>query len=161
MSKNDELKNEVKGVIEDLEDDDLQREVDHIRMKDPMQGLRDSIINFLETRLQVIDEEEQFRSVIKNAILSKVQNDSVSVPQLIQLLQTVDKDTVQSVESILSLLRPGNNGETSPIFHQNSGRQSDEMPSGFENLTPEQSELLDKLDRWIRSMESKEDGKSE
>lgn len=153
MSSKKDVYPEVQGIIEDLEDSESQKAVDTIKNQDPMLGLRNSLIDFIETRLSVVDDEEQFRTSIKNAIKTKIQNDEVSITQLITLLKTVDQDTTNAVESILSLLKPNQNGEVSPLFDRNrgdSGVVSDEL----ENMEPQKQELIHKLGRVIQAFES-------
>jgi len=144
---------EVNEIIEGLEDSNTQTDIDHIRNEDPMKGLRISLLNFIENRLTVVNEEESFRKAVKDALLMKIQGGEASMAQLTDLLKTVDRDTIQAVESILSLLRPGQHGESSPLFNNSHGGSSDEIPRGFEDLSPEQTEVLQKLTMVVQALE--------
>lgn len=151
----DNMNDDIKEIIESLEDEDSQKEIDVVRNRDPMIELRNEIIDFIIDRASTIKQEEQFRSTVKNALLTKIQNNEVSVSQLINLLKAVDSDIVDSVESILSLLKPGQRGEVSPIFvHQ--GNANDAIPEEFENLDSQQSEVLHKLGRLVQYWEQQE-----
>lgn len=153
----DSLHEEVKDVVENLEDTSRLEEISKVRREDPMLGMRNALIDFIESRLQVVNEEENFRSAIKEAILAKIQNGEASLNQLSGLLKTVDSDTTNAAESILSLLRPNQSGEVSPIFSQNKAGSESEDTHEFDNLDPQQAEVLHKLSRLVQHIETQED----
>lgn len=156
-SNDNSIQNEVKDVIENLENSAQIEEINKVRREDPIIGMRNALIDFIESRLQIVNEEESFRAKIKEAILAKIQNGEASINQLSNLLKTVDSDTNAAAESILSLLRPNQTGEVSPIFSRNkieSQRDSGDMEFG--DLDPQQAEVLHKLSRLVQELSSSE-----
>lgn len=152
----DDVAKDVVDLIEDLDDPEVSKEVVEAKKYPHIVRMQIDLLNFVIDRLSLIRKEEGFREKIKEAIVERIENNEVTVPQLITLLKNTNSDSMLAADSVFSLMRPSKDGVVSPLVDpkQNTEREEDGEFSG--NLTVDQSETLHKLMRILQKLEDGE-----
>lgn len=143
----------MEDVVEKLSDDELQGEVDKVKHIDPLTSLKLNLFSFFESRLNAIEQEDDFEKRIKEAILEKIENGELSTSQLMQLYSNVKSQGSKSLEVLLDVFKPSQAGNVSPLVEERktvdeNGSQTSGSVGGFENLDPEERDSLHKLAKF-------------
>lgn len=137
---------EAGELIDALENPQVEEEATDIRQKDPFDILKSTLVSFFQNRLSTIEKEESFRKQVKDKLLEKVQEDEVSVPQLIQLLRGENKDITDAADSIFRMLRPTQDGHVSPFIEPS---KKDDADDPFQDINASDQEKLHMLYRLV------------
>jgi len=149
----DKTKKELGELFTHINDKDIERETNLINIaeSDPLFSLKNVLFRFFQKRLDVIQEEEKFKSEIKNAIREKINNDELSSAQLISLYQKVCEQGVYSTNAILDVFKPSKEGAISPLV-QPHPKEDINSAGTTEELPPAQSEALIKLAELVEKL---------
>lgn len=145
--------NEAIDLIKEMNSEEIQKEVIEAKKYPHIIQMQIDLLNFVIDRLSLIRSEENFRDRIKSAILQKIDDDSVSVPQLISLLKNTNTDSMLAADSVFSLMRPSKDGVVSPLVDPKQNTEREEDGEFNSNLTIDQSETLHKLMRILQKLD--------
>lgn len=117
---------------------------------EPVDDLRNTMISFFKKRVEVLRQQDEFKEVIQDSIIHKIVNDpSVTIPQLTNLLNVVISQSNLGNESIISLFKNGQG--SSPFFSMKAASTSE---AGFDELSSDKLQTADKLKRLLDYLES-------
>lgn len=131
-----------------MKDKEIDKETKEIRLqeKDPLFSLKTVLFEFFKKRLTIIQEEDLFRNRIKDAILERIENNDVTIAQLITLYGEISNENTFATNSILDIFKPSKDGSVSPIVQSNKPEDSATSSiSDFDPLSPEDAEALQTL----------------
>lgn len=134
---NDKVTDEIVHILDTTADPTINKDIKDLEKMDPRDILRDSILSFFQNRLLQIEEEKDLKNVVVNTLISKIHSNELSIPQLLGLLNSLQGQSLDSINSVLSLLRPVPN-TSSPIFD----RRDDGEVTPFKNLTADENKAL-------------------
>jgi hypothetical protein len=144
----------IKGittVVDSLNDKEVAGVVSDVRGIDPISSLRTAIFDSFKKRLEIILDEEKLKSIIESKLISKIETDEVTVPQLISLLNATKQSSTFAMDSLLSVLKPVPNS-VSPLFATMNTETESGILNSFENVTPTEAENLGKLIRLMNRL---------
>jgi len=131
----------------------LQDKENIVEVQDPFFSLKSTLFSFFENMLLKVQAEDHFMKTVKGAILEKIETGDISVTQLMSLLNSLNTDKLSLVDSMLSIFKPApGTGEVSPLINPNI-KNSDGEATAFDNLSANQREILDKLQRIVTESE--------
>ena len=145
------ISDKIIKVLQNTNDPSIQKELNNLQNIDPKDVLRESIMNFFKNRLLQIEEEKDLKNIVIQTIINKISDNELSITQLLGLLNSLQNQSQNSIESILTLFRPVPN-TVSPIFDS----KNKEVDTPFNNLKPEESQAISYLTKIILHQKSKE-----
>jgi hypothetical protein len=145
QQKIEQSKIEIKGLVKSFKNEELQTHVVQIKDLDPLDSLKYSLFDFFADRLAIIAKEEDFKNFIKQTLIKKIEGGEVAVPQLMALFNSINNQNNLSIECLLSFFKPSQVGNVSPLLDKAKGDQHKKMGETLDNLTPDESEMLNKL----------------
>jgi len=157
MNKNNDFFDTANKLIPSLRNDENEKAVNKIRVVDPFFSLKSSLFEFFQNMLQKVQTDDEFTKRVKDALIDKIEANDISVNQLLNLLDSVNKEKINLVDSILSIFKPiPGTGEVSPLIDPRiSNNLSDSGP--FTNLSTNERNVLDKLSRVLQVVNTEED----
>jgi len=149
------LKKDAEKIIGTIKDPEVQKEVNAVRFheSDPLMSLKGVLFSFFEKRLKSIEEEDTFRKKVKEAILERIESGEVSIPQLISLYNEVSTQSTYATNSILDIFKPNKEGAVSPLVQNNDSESQSGSPTGFENLSGDDSEAMQILTALVSEIQ--------
>jgi len=144
---------EVKEIIVSLNDESVGKDVDTAKSSDPLLSLRSSIFGAFQKRLEIILKEEDMKKIVEDKLREKINNNELTVPQLMSLLNSIKTSSTVAMDSLLQVLKPTPNA-VSPLF-ATMGNGEEDISDSFNNLDPEQSENVSKLIRLMGALQNK------
>jgi hypothetical protein len=152
-------KENIEGVVKLMKDKEVQRKVEEINTEDPLFSLKDTIYSFFKDRLNLISKETSVKEIVKNKIEEKIENDEITIAQLIQLYKDITYMENNSISTLLDVFKPTKEGAVSPLASEvSSGGIANKVPS---EITPEDSEALNMLVAMVKNAASLEKDKSD
>jgi len=146
---NDSTRNKVNNLISALDNADIDKEVGKVVIADPIEQIKQSLLQFFTNRLEKIEENDDFKQLVENKIREKIESDVLSVPQLFQIYEQISADNVVATNSLLSLFRPSKEG-ASPLLDKKESSDDTDVDKAFKSLNTNQ---LQKIDTFFRLME--------
>jgi len=140
-------KDEFLDTVRDFKNKELIDGVYNIKEANPLDSLKATLFSFFETRLSNLQQEETFKTTIKNALLDKIELGEVSFNQLMQLYKEIQMANTKAVDSILDILKPAPAGTVSLLV--SSPKVEEEHDDRFNSLNPEERDLLTKLSSFV------------
>jgi hypothetical protein len=149
---NNKTKDDVKELMQHMSNKDIEKETNIINVteSDPLFSLKNVLLKFFQKRLDVIQAEESFKQVVKDAIEEKIENNEMSPAQLINLYQKIGDQSVFSTNALFDVFKPNKEGVVSPLV-QPSTREDNVTGTG-DDFTPAQGEALVKLTELVEKL---------
>lgn len=141
-----------------MSDKEIKKEVERISAEEPLVSLRNSIYDFFKSRLNKIENEGLFKGVVKEKILQKIEDDELSVPQLIGLYNDVVQAENSSIYALLDIFKPSKEGAVSPLANEVSS--TNKPLSEGSAVSPEDAEALNLLTSLIKNAQKVENKES-
>jgi len=116
----------VKGIYESL----TVMDTSPYEIKSPAQEVENSLVGFLKHRLSKLKEDVDFEDDVKNAVLSRISE--ASFPQLITLLEVLQKNSNIGVEKVLAPFIAASGEKTILDTTKSSDRRSQKAEEIFE-----------------------------
>jgi len=152
------VRDEANSMIPIMRDKALSKEVDKVKRIDPLESLRFTLLDFFEGRLRAVEKVDGLKAKIQEVIIERLDSGEFDFGQIISLFRNVHKESTSSMDIILSIFKPNQEGKISPLVDPETKTENDSL-SGFENLDPEDAEVLDKLTRIVEVINKKEKDK--
>lgn len=141
-------RNEVNDIVVSLSDRELAKEVDAVRMIDPITSLRNTIFDSFKKRLEIIFDDEDIKTAAMDKLKEKISNDELTVPQLMSLVNSSRQNSTVAMDSLLSVLKPVPNA-TSPLFSNMDKEREENIISAFDGVSGTEGEAISKLIRLM------------
>jgi len=145
------------GMLNKLNDKETLAEAKAEVIKDPVQGLFDTTSNFVKSRFSYIEEDNDFESIIKTAIMDKIKNnpDQVTMKDLSYLLNQVKEKNNVAVEGLLNFFKP-NNGDSLPLLASQPTEKSieDQTYESADHATLQAVEHLNQILMQVKSSQA-------
>lgn len=139
---------EVNEIVPAIRDTENEVETRSMREVDPFFVLKKTLFSFFENMLKKVQEEDEFKRKVKQALLEKIDSNEVTFPQLSNLLGALESNNLSLTDSILSIFKPvPGTGEVSPLI--NPKIKQEENAAAFENLSSEERDSLDKMAKLL------------
>lgn len=139
---------QANDIIPKLRDKENEEQADAIKNIDPFFALKASLFSFFKNILLKVQEEDEFKIQIKQAILEKIDSNEVEFDQLASLLRTLNDDNQDLMDSILSIFKPAPSGQISPLIEPLHGG-ADLSNDAFKDLRADERAALDMLTRVL------------
>lgn len=154
---NKDTKDNISKVVHSMHDDNIKNEVERISSEDPLISLKNSIYDFFKTRLKRIDDESEFKGVVKSKILERF--DELSMGQLLDLYSDLSKVENSSIYALLDIFKPTKEGAVSPLASEVSGPK---QINSTQDISPEDAEALNVMTSFLKNaMKDSSDKKEE
>ena len=125
--------------------------ISHI--EDPISEVAIATLLFIQARFNKIQDDVELEKAIMNKFTEKVNNDEMSIDNMITILNQTKLRNTEAVESLLTFFRNGENGVNKFFDKPTEGEGNGLIP---ENLDPSSMRAIEKLIRAI-SESNKED----
>lgn len=148
-------KQDVETLMGILKDDNIEKETESIQANeaDPLFSLKNVLFDFFKSRLISINKEDGFKNRVKQAILDKIEEDEVSVAQLINLYVKTSEQSSIATGSLLDIFKPSKEGSVSPLLQRDQNNQLSSF--GDQDISPDQAEALNVLTEIVSKINSK------
>lgn len=150
----DNLTKEANKLIPKLRDENNDSErIQTIREADPFTSLRNTLFSFFSNVLARVQQEDDLKMRVKKAIEDRLEQDNaVTFPQLLNLLDALNSDNQRLMDSILAIFKPTpGTGEISPFV--NPAVKGDDTTTAFSHLKSGQRDTIDRLTRVLEKAE--------
>lgn len=144
----DETRDELGELLSKVEESEETAEVT-IRDYNPSEELTKTLYGFVEKQLQAVQKQETFRSVVVEALIDKIKDQEVSVPDLLRAYEVISKQSRESGAAIMNLFKQDGNGKGGGLLGGESPGESDE--SDYESLSTKERVAIDRLSRILSS----------
>ena len=155
----DELKDQALTLLGKLDNDDLKNQVTQIQNIDPTEELRKEVLNFFKSRIVSISRSEQLKELVYTELTTMIQGGDLSFDQLLAVLSRIDHDANDSADSLLSIFRPGNNGESLLTELLNSKSDSSDLAKAFAQYSSEDLQAIENTMHTIRAITENNEAK--
>jgi hypothetical protein len=149
MSKQE--KNVFAQELEKIKNTNVDDVIDDLRIINPVQSLRLSIFEFFKNRLKYIEKDNVLRAATEAALLKKINNDELSINQLINLMNDTKQQATLATDSVFSILKPVPNSQS--ILDSSIDRKEREEDSPMGELSKDESEALQNLSILLRQID--------
>ena len=147
-----ELKDQALSLLGKLDNKDLKDQVSLIQNEDPTEELRKEVLSFFKSRIASISRSEQLKELVYTELTTMIQGGDLSFDQLLAILSRIDHDANDSADSLLSIFRPGNNGESLLTELINSKSDSSDLAKAFAQYSSEDLQAIENTMHTIRAI---------
>lgn len=146
-----ETERELNALAANFQNKDMDRTVTETKLVNPFDELRFSLMSFIKNRLEEISSQASLLEAVEGAILQKIANNEITVPQLIGLYKTIRRETTISADGVFALLSPNKEGEN-PLLAGDVTKADQLSDTIYNDLTDEDQIRVDTLARLISSL---------
>lgn len=148
------VKDTVTDLVNGLEEAKQDKHIAQVKSADTLLGLRDSIAGFITGQLDLLNEEREFETLLKEAIKVKLDDPTTKLSDLAGLLNQSRMRKTDLTESLLNFFKP-TQGDKSPLISE----REEEGSAGERAFEGTDSDTLRKLDQILQAVNSKESPK--
>lgn len=160
MSEENTTGEKIVDIMTAMTDSCVEKEVKEVKGIDPIVQLRSAIFNAYIKRLNIIFEDETLKAVATRKLIEKIEtDDSVSVAQLMSIVNQGRQNSTVAMDSLISVLKPTPNA-TSPLFQSMDSDNESEILKAFDGVSGSEAEAVSGLIRLLRTMTSEKKGTS-
>ncbi len=151
---NQDTKDNITKVVKHMSDKDIKNQVERISSEDPLLSLKNSIYDFFKSRLKRIEGESEFKGVVKDKILERFEE--LSMSQLLDLYSDLSKVENSSIYALLDIFKPTKEGAVSPLATETSNIR---QPGSSQEITPDDAEALNVLTSFLKNAKKDSEAK--
>jgi hypothetical protein len=154
---NKETKDNTLNTIRLFQDKKIENEVKILKEEDLYFSLKKTIYDFFNYRFSLINEEDKFKEIVKEALIKKIEAGELSISQLMALYTDINRTNSFATATLLDIFKPSKEGAMSPIVSpNNSSDRSNDDNEKIKDIDKDGLELLNKLTQIVNMINSKE-----
>ncbi len=132
--------------------DEIDNQVENVRLNDPIGELRTALFNFFQHRLTKVEDQDVFQKQIETKLIEKMEDDKLSVSQMIALYTMLNSESTLKTDSLMNIAR----GKESAIIPLSQSSE-DDNPNGYKILSPIKRADMNELKIFIKDILEKEE----
>ncbi|KKN06852.1 hypothetical protein LCGC14_1073110 [marine sediment metagenome] len=145
-----ETKQKINQILAKLDDgSEITAQIESAQLRDPMGALRDALYNFFEVRLTKIEEQDIFQKAIEQKLLNRMNEDKLTVGQMIHLYSMLNTESTLKTESLLNIMKARDQAIV-PLVVQNQDNQNNH--NDYKILDPVKRATINELKEYIKEI---------
>ncbi len=145
-----ETKQKINQILAKLDDgSEITAQIESAQLHDPMGALRDALYNFFKVRLTKIEEQDIFQKAIEQKLLNRMNEDKLTVGQMIHLYSMLNTESTLKTESLLNIMKARDQAIV-PLVVQDQDDQ--DKRNDYKILDPVKRATINELKEYIKEI---------
>ncbi|MGL5913541.1 MAG: hypothetical protein ACRCZB_05195 [Bacteroidales bacterium] len=138
----------------------LNNQVASIQRKEPMEELRNEVLEFFKNRMASIQRSEKLKELVYTELEAKLSEGELEFDQLMAILARLDNGANTSSDSIISIFRPSSSGQSTLTELVRSDSDTSDIAKAFAGYTSDDLQHIEKTMHSLRMITEKTNEKN-
>lgn len=145
-----EMEDNIKTIVEKLDDDDNNADIELERMTLPEERLRNSLLSLVEKQAREANNYDKAIGLAVNSIIDKITTNELTTGELLSVISTLSNKKVDLISGILEPFKPTPNGVSLLLPPVKEKETENDFTDGLNSMSKEELATINKFYNVIK-----------
>jgi len=145
-----EMEDNIKTIVEKLDDEEFNDDVQLERMILPEERLRNSLLSLVEKQAREANNYDKAIGLAVNSIIDKISTNELTTGELLSVISTLSNKKVDLISGILEPFKPTPNGVSLLLPPVKEKETENDFTDGLNSMSKEELATINKFYNVIK-----------
>jgi len=140
-----DMEKEARDIAAGLEDKTLKSDAVRVANTDPLDDLKQNLVQFFKDRVAGIKRSDQLRESLYQRLLEQLEEGQLEFEQLMQLYRTLGNENNTAAADILNIFKPAPNTPSLFLEVSKPADKDDEIKKAYKNFESKDLQIIERL----------------